>query len=192
MFTFENPDTRLPNGPDLWDQILAQMPTGAVIAGGAVRDCLLCVDPKDIDVFMGVAREPDIYVGTSSPVLELELEAADPRCGLYQIDNVYERQSEYEALNNIALVSSGTMLGYRVDAIEIIDFDPAKLIEDFDFGLTRCFYDGEIHVTEECVNDIENLTVTLLLTDRVERSRKRFERFNERMGGVWTLVEPTL
>jgi hypothetical protein len=31
--------------------------------------------------------------------------------------------------------------------------------------------------------------VTLLLNDRRERAQRRFDRFNERMGGGWTLVE---
>ena len=44
--------SRMANGPDLWRAILAKMPPGSIVAGGAVRDYLLGYEPKDIDVFM--------------------------------------------------------------------------------------------------------------------------------------------
>lgn len=41
--------TSTKNGPELWQEIIEKLP-GAVIAGGAVRDYLLGVEPKDIDL----------------------------------------------------------------------------------------------------------------------------------------------
>lgn len=38
------------NGPALWLKILSRFPSGAIVAGGAVRDYLLGAEPKDIDV----------------------------------------------------------------------------------------------------------------------------------------------
>ena len=160
------------NGPNLWSAILAQMPPGSVIAGGAIRDWYLGVEPKDIDVFTG---------GTAD---------GNPRSGLFRIDNYYERQEEYQAMGNIQLVSSGQLLGYRVDLVEMTDFtDGATLVKGFDFAINQMFYGGKFILrTVAAINDLANHTVTLLRDDRLERSLRRFERFNERMGGTWELV----
>src|SRR3546814_17583635 len=67
--------------------------------------------------------------------------------------------------------------------------DTRDMVERFDFGVARCWYDGEIHDTPEAATDRANKTVTLFLDDRLERSRARFARFNERLGGDWRLID---
>jgi hypothetical protein len=175
------------NGPELWSAILARMPSGSIIAGGAVRDYLNGVEPKDIDVFIDIEADArrletdDAYA----------LKAGDARFGLHRIDNEYERFEEYAAVSNIACVSSGMMFGHRVDAVVMEKFKGgADLVAGFDFGLNRVWFDGEIHDTPEAYHDRENNCATLLLNDRVERSLKRFARLNERWGGGWRLVIP--
>lgn len=188
----EKPDSdkALKNGPELWDAILKEMNPGAVIAGGAVRDYLLDVEPKDIDVFMGNPVVPPV---SSDPNDLSFLEYRDPRNQLFRIDDRYERMEEYAAVSNITVVSSGTMFGYKVDAIEIEDFDPATLLDGFDFSINRSMYfDQAIIDTEEARNDRERGTVTLKLGDRMERSEKRFSRFNERMGGRYRFIRGDL
>lgn len=173
------------NGPELWDMILAQMPPGSVIAGGAVRDYLLGVEPKDIDVFMG-----DVALNEAPTQDFYFIEAFDARVGLMRIDDIYERQEEYAALTDIRCVSTGSLFEHRVDLVDLDNFQGgAALVEGFDFGLTRCWYDGQLHDTDWARTDRENKTVTLLLNERRERALTRFARFNERMGGDWTLVE---
>jgi hypothetical protein len=170
------------NGPELWDAILARMPAGSVIAGGAVRDYLLGFAPKDIDVFTGfpVDGNPSDY---------LDFTPSDPRYGLFRIENEHERFEEYAAVSNILCVSSGTLLGVKVDAVLIENFESGeKLIEDFDFGITRCWYDGEIHDTTQAQHDRANRCITLLSDEREARSLVRFERLNKRWGGDWTLI----
>jgi hypothetical protein len=179
------------NGPDLWRAILAVMPVGSVIAGGAVRDYLNDVEPKDIDVFSdieaAVASPTEVEAGS----VLADIGAYDPRHGLYRIDNEYERFEEYKAVSNIAVVSSGMLLGHRVDHVIIEGFTTGEeLVAGFDFGLNRVWFDGEIHDTREAYYDRENNCATLLLNDRVERSIKRFERLNDRWGGGWRLVLP--
>lgn len=170
------------NGPNLWSAILAQMPPGSVIAGGAIRDWYLDVEPKDIDVFTGG------YLPHDDPDEGFIL-YREPRLGLYRIDNYYERQEEYQAMGNIQLVSSGQMLGYRVDLVEMTDFtNGPALVEGFDFAINQQWFDGDlVYRTVASINDLANHTVTLLRDDRIERSLRRFERFNTRMGGGWTL-----
>jgi hypothetical protein len=182
------PEALIPsaNGPDLWRAILAVMPVGSVIAGGAVRDYLLGVEPKDIDVFSDIAAERAMPSEADHNIVY-----SDPRFGLYRIENEYERFEEYAAVSNIACVSSGQLLGHRVDHVIIEGFTSGpELVAGFDFGLNRCWFDGEIHDTDEARHDRETRTATLLLTDRVERSATRFQRLNERWGGGWRYVVP--
>lgn len=169
------------NGPELWDAILSRMPKGAVVAGGAVRDYLLGVPPKDIDVFWHATAVPQ----TDIP-FDLDCIQPDPRSGLWRIDSIFERKEEYEALNDILLVSRGQLFGFTVDLIELsVPFDVAS----FDFGINHVWYDGTLHDTEAAFNDRFTLYVTLHHADRLERSRKRFARFNERHGGKYVLKE---
>lgn len=188
---------RLPNGPELWRLILAEMPRGAVIAGGAVRDYLLGFEPKDIDVFMAI---PPV---SSEPIpFELDADADwdaiaahDPRHGLMRIDNTHQRFEEYTAVSNIVCVSSGKLLGWPVDAIDLDDFEGGeKLIDQFDFAITRCWFGGGevIHDTPEAKRDRDNRTITLLSDAREARSLARYERLKERWGDEWALVREIL
>jgi len=144
------------------------MPAGAIVAGGAVRDYLLGVNPKDIDVFVNVDRftNPEGFETLGS-----------------------DKDAEYDAMSEIALVTRGVIAGYQVDLVGVMFADAHDMIKCFDFGVTRCWYDGEIHDTPEAAADRANKTVTLFLDDRLERSRARFARFNERMGGDWRLID---
>ncbi len=183
---------RMANGPDLWQAILAQMPEGAIVAGGAVRDFLLGYEPKDIDVFMGLP--PVAEYAPDEPLGDMldAISAHDPRHGLMRIENTHERYEEYAAVSNIVCVSSGALFGYRVDAIDIGDFDGGeKLIEQFDFGITRCWFDGKLHDTPEAKIDRDTRTMTLLLSERRQRSIARFDRLRERWGADWKLRDAT-
>jgi hypothetical protein len=179
--------SRLVNGPELWCAILATMPSGSIVAGGAVRDYLLGKEPKDIDVFMGA---PPVSEGPVEPLDALAAwEPYDPRHGLFRIENTHERYEEYAAVSCILCVSSGTLFGHKVDAVEIEHFQGGpELIKEFDFAITRCWFDGEIRDTPEAKRDRETKTITLLSDARQERSLARFERLNERWGGDWQLV----
>lgn len=157
------------NGPELWSKILEKLPTGAIIAGGAVRDYLLGIEPKDIDIFIHDQDFPDIE-------------------GFNTLGD--DRRKEYDAMTDISVVTHGVVAGYPADLVGIHNWNPAEFVNLFDFGLAQCWFDGEIHETFEAINDRANHTVTLLLTDRLERAKTRFERFNERMGGGWTLLVP--
>jgi hypothetical protein len=184
--------SRLDNGPGLWAAILAKMPPGAIIAGGAVRDWFLGVEPKDIDIFMGThAALPPTADTLDNDGWDTIAAAPDPRCGFSRIDVDFERNAEYEAMTGIALVSRGMCCGWPCDAV-VIDgpCEPGALIAGFDFGITRCYFDGELHDTIWARCDREAVTVTLLLDDRPERAAIRFDRFNERHGGRYQLVRP--
>lgn len=173
-----SPDfTKIPvslyNGPALWQMILDKAPEGAIIAGGAIRDYFLGYQPKDIDIF-------------------LPSDAWQMPVGFHSITDSDERAEEYEAVPNIDIVAKGEIAGYLVDYIGINPNDISRgrqLVQGFDFGISRCWFDGSLHDTPEAYMDRVNFTVTLLLGDRYERSLARFDRFNVRMGGRYTLKE---
>lgn len=166
---------RLPNGPELWAEILKCCPPGAFIAGGAVRDYLLGVEPKDIDVFAST----DTLVPNAPWQTEV----------FRRIDIPEDRRAEYEAMTEVDVVQRGRIAGWTVDLVYgwyEKEFSAPKVVETFDFGLARCWWDGELHDTPEAAADRNNRTVTLLIKDRPFRAQQRFDRFNARMGGDWT------
>jgi hypothetical protein len=137
-----------------------------------VRDYLLGVEPKDIDIF--------VCSSDFNPPANFQ--------PLYDA----EKREEYEALDNIDIVMRAEIAGFQVDLVGVAPFSCGfELVETFDFGISRCFYAGKglAMATPEFCWDRDHQTVTLLLNDRRERAQRRFDRFNERMGGGWTLVE---
>lgn len=168
-------DINMPNGPDLWDAILDRLNCpGAVVAGGAVRDYFLGVPPKDIDIFVcaGVLNPPNCFASLGDD----------------------ERAEEYEGLPNIQAIMRGEIAGLQIDLVGVDPFASGfELVETFDFGISRCFYCGMgVAIgTPEFHWDRAHQEVSLLIGDRRERAQRRFDRFNERMGGGWTLVDRT-
>lgn len=160
----------LPNGPELWTAILARMPAGAIVAGGAVRDFMLGVEPKDVDVFCPTEALGGFDFTGFEPLGE-------------------DRREEYEALSFIDIVQRTRMHGVQVDLVGVYmpGWTPRALVKTFDFGITRSWFDGEaLHDTAEAGYDRSCNIVTLLIPGREERAAARFARFNERHGGRFT------
>lgn len=166
------------NGLELWTELLTQLPNG-IVAGGAVRDWFLGVPPKDIDIFFGQGDFP--YTGMQFDQIE----------GDKWVPNS-ERAQEYAAMTDIEIVLRAEINGLQIDLVGLnkpIDC-PSELLAMFDFGITRCaFVPDWLIDSVEAETDRTNKTVTQLLHDRPERAEARFRRFNERMGGGWTLVK---
>ena len=161
------PAASIANGPELWSAVLAKMPSGSIVAGGAVRDHLLGVEPKDIDVFCPTEALGSFDFTGFEPLGE-------------------DRREEYEALPLIDIVQRTHLNGVQVDlvGVHMPKWSPLALVETFDFGITRSWFDTEgLHDTAEAGYDRASKTVTRLIHDRPERALTRFERFNERMGG---------
>jgi len=164
----------LKNGPELWKVILTKFPPEAIIAGGAVRDYLLGVEPKDIDVF----------VPSSDFIDNIEWKEE----GFMYLGDA--RQKEYEALPMINIVMHGRLNDIPVDyiGVSLPVWGGKELVSTFDFGITRCWFkDGDIYDTDEAEADRIDKTVTVYLTDRMDRARERFSRFNEKMGNTFSL-----
>ncbi len=166
------------NCPSFWTVLLQDLPPGAIVAGGAVRDYLLGVPPKDIDIFVETSEwdKPDDF---------------------FSLDGRAEKDQEYGMMSNIDVVARGTRFGYQVDLIGITlpnarHVTGKNLVPTFDFGITRCWFDGlGLHETNESRIDRCRQTVTLFHDDRMDRALARFDRFNARMGGTYKLQPAT-
>lgn len=163
------------NGPELWDKILSHFPEGSIIAGGAIRDYLLGLEPKDFDVF-------GPYATYNAQVEGME--------HLTQTSNE-EHEEEYLAMREIAIVMKGEIEGVKVDYIGMHIEDPVVIVEAFDTGINQLFYgNGILYKKKAHVDDVANKTVTVTRADRLERTKERFERFNKKAGGEYTLIIP--
>jgi len=168
-----DPIKELENGLGLWAAVLEKIPNG-VIAGGAIRDFIMGVQPKDIDVFI-----PSKLFKASN------FEQWEP----------HPNAVEYEAGDHVDAVLQRKLFGWVVDLIlvnlpETEESFGARVIKSFDFGITRSWFDGELHDTLEACHDREKGRVTLMLEDRLDRAWKRFDRFNAAHGNSWTFVAP--
>lgn len=185
------------NGPELWDAILRGLnDASAVIAGGCVRDYLLGREPKDIDVFVNVACKDQLRVlgralpATFSVSLMRELteyEVAPDWVG--EVSGVLDGSFCPEGSHDIFDDYTQVQIIGRPSA----DFGGAQLVSRFDFGITRSWYDGELHDTPEAAQDRANRTVTLMrwdTDDHVRSSLKRFERWRDRYSEPFRLVLP--
>jgi hypothetical protein len=155
----------------------------AVIAGGAVRDDLLGVEPKDYDFFIPFKEYPNV-------VREFNGGKRHPKSKDYttshsDISDVY--QFEYEGIK-VELMRS------RFDPSE--DFGQ-KVIQSFDFGICMAYYEGSslIRDTDKFQEDVKNGTMTLYKLQRISdlpRSIDRFNRLNGRLGGRYKFTSPRL
>ena len=158
------------NGPELWTKILAQMPPGSIIAGGAVRDFLLGAEPKDIDVFCS-------DLNFSIPEGFAVLEGA-------------EQDEEYAAMGEIDVVARGIVEGFTVDLVfmTLSPFNAQTLVESFDVTTSQRWFDGECHAYAAAAGDLAEGLVTVLRYERLPRTIERFDRFNARHDGRFQLI----
>src|SRR3546814_11389249 len=66
------------------------------------------------------------------------------------------KAAEYDAMNEIAVVTRGVIAGYQVDLIGVTFADTRDMVERFDLGVARRWYDGEIHEPPEAAPDRAN------------------------------------
>lgn len=135
----------------------------AIIAGGALRDLYCGKEVKDIDFF---ALPP-------SDVLPLEWSGSDMDYeGMKYVVAVLTRRKD-DVMQNLILY----------DAAESVN----ELLSSFDFGICQIGFDGfNTLVTSAFLWDFKHGVFTMRHTDRIDRSKLRYERINQRYG--WPLI----
>ena len=177
------------NGPALWETIINPIAAAygcpAIIAGGAVRDHLLGVDAKDIDVFVDVASIHD---------LEAEIAAlAEAGFDLEPMDHT-EYEDAPDWVDAVRGVLDGNFRGYPLQIIARPSacFTGSRLVEKFDLAITQCWFDGEVHDTAAAAKDRAERTATVTRWNspaHVAVTYARFERFNQRQQSPFRLVD---
>ena len=165
--------TTMTNGPELWNKILAQMPPGSIIAGGAIRDFMIDTQPKDIDVFCAQSSFRQLPEG------------------FYSIDGSDNRAEEYQAMSEIDVVVRGEIEGLQVDLVvmNLEPFNGETLTDVFDVSTSQFWYvDNAARSRSGAMTDLMNDRVTVLRHQRLPRTIERFERFNARHDGRFQLI----
>lgn len=111
------------NGPRLWTNILNQIPGDSVIAGGCVRDWMLGVPEKDIDVFYNnVPGEGDFVLQNGWRLAEEQVQ-----------------QQHYDrGLNGIRGIVDAVYQDHRVQLIRLNDdVNLGQYITNFDISICK-------------------------------------------------------
>lgn len=153
----------------------------AKIAGGAIRDKILGVNHKDVDVFIEHHDTPDENMKVIHCTEMLSAK--------------YMPQTEVTRIWDVTPVDSEVDLP---SGVQIIMLQKGLTLEErivqYDFGFCQCFYDGEaVYVTEAFLEDVKNNTATLThCEDDVQyaRSMRRFARFADKFKGLTLKYTP--
>ena len=174
------------NGPRFWAQLLRGIENQAIIAGGAVRDWFMGLEPKDIDIFIHENNPDD-----PSTWHQFEWER-DPE--------VILRDNDYPGIRErIIAVEDYIVQGMKINVIRInTDLSIEEYIDLwFDINICKAFYRADADVTRlghiECLfdflTDLENRTITI--SRHGINSPARADRIRQRFGAAeWTVVDP--
>ena len=187
-------DLAFKNGPTLWKQLIAitenVLKAPAIVAGGAVRDYKLGLEPKDIDIFVPVKIELDLeFAIPEFKKHDLELSVFMPDTEIkdgYFLDQEEVDDGLFQA--EVKGVLDGTFgpLKVQIIARPCDPFTGETVVSKFDLSICQAWYDGDVHYSNACTESFQTKEVKLLRRDtraRMKRSRERFDRFNKRAGG---------
>ncbi len=152
----------------------------AVCAGGAIRDHLHGLEPKDIDIFIedheGLAQKlTDHFKGWQGKLV------------------VPTHVAQYMAFENVHCVFEFVVPNFPPVQLIVMTkkIEPQAIIERHDFGICQVAHDGHrFYRTDAFVNDYTGHTFTLIrCRDEKDwnRSMKRWERLSKKYTG-WRLV----
>lgn len=164
------------NGPKFWSEIRSAIITAGnwrgqpMIAGGCVRDWLIGLEPKDIDVFVSAENfvQPTGDHWEQDPVNPMPPEIRDG----------------YEGLNNITAVSNLLYKGQAVQIIELAQgMNPHEYVYSFDMELLRGSYDERgLVVPADAIKDIEQKQI--FISRWSENTQQRAQRFLDKVSRV--------
>lgn len=183
------------NGTNLWALLLGMinMP-GAIVAGGCIRDYVLDVAPKDIDIFVpcsSLQQWLDYKYGLVSRTNYNGQTAFFTDIGEGQEYDKTDFDRDKNPLYGV-LESDGTIYGHKINIIARTKHaDNNELVSNFDFGILKGWFDGkQFKLTDDFMRDLNNRRATLMHNKHIEQSLLRFMRFNTRNPGLLSLNLP--
>ena len=152
--------------PEAWKLPSLAFPRG-IIAGGAVRDFLLGVPPRDLDLF--VPDSPEVgeaiaQLGAAPVLKDGKYKANYNRAWAY----IFEQPGGLPPLNIVLMRG---------------ELDPKTLIDDFDFGICQAAWSAQqgFRITDAFFADAAAKTFTYRgKPNHLERSLRRYEKFVQR------------
>lgn len=180
------------SGPAVWgallNQIRAAAPARYVVAGGAIRDYWLGLEPKDIDVFVDTPTRLDLAA------LALDINAVSG----FDVSMIDIEEYQTDDPHLVGCLEGTWTFNDEVWPINVVArpallAGPLSLVNTFDFGILQAWWDltsREIQTTAACDFDRDELFATLMHDRHPSQSMERFMRFQERNGEVLTFRDP--
>lgn len=183
------------NNPDFWNQILQRMPLGSVVGGGCVRDYILGVPHKDIDVFVPFIPE-NVYERAQE-----QWDQANPNIPYWNVPQA-ERPHEvrYDTVGwrfEATLFENYQDVGGRIDSvyqyrwqdetIQLITLTEGTSVQDhfdsFDLGICQAAWCGGLQLSPAFVADWKDQKITRINPN--DLTNERIQRFLEKFGEDW-------
>lgn len=172
--------------PQGWRTILADIQRVApvsIIAGGALRDLIHEVEPKDIDIFVSAGEDT-----IENRLLEIEW-ALNTHGYERHRAHVMGYISGGEVTKSVEFRGPEGMIPVNVIVTPAPRLD-LDWIERFDFTVCQIAFDGErVFSTHACDADHRAKVFRFTREDDMERSQMRVERIMQRYPD-WTIVYP--
>lgn len=163
----------------------------AYIAGGYIRDLMLNMRPKDVDVFIEHnERVDEIFVSSQIHTKEI---VGCRYMAQAEVTRVWDCVAAPEPHENTLSSLKSLIQRFRTEhelgtPVQIIMLAPGIKLADriarYDFGFCQAMFDGEnVYCTNHFLNDIVSNTATLTWCEdheQFQRSMRRFDRFQER------------
>lgn len=156
-----------PLGKDIFDKLKAADIGNTIIAGGFIRDYILGGRFKDVDVFISGGKDEHINAFFEWFHNQKEFTNLKDMTAYGHYESVSKYVFDMKYLGTIP-----------VQVILCDSFDSIKLVDEFDFNINKCFYDGELVILDTCQRDLENYTATLSNVKSMESFTRHMERFS--------------
>jgi Poly A polymerase head domain len=150
-----------------------------ILAGGAVRDSILGMEPKDYDFCI-----PRVTHMSASNLVYQIMENLTKAFPEMLILNPEEKGREYAQSVGVKRVYGVEILGRKIDLIFTHFFNTEdfaqKVLDTFDYGLCKVYFDGNIvnDSDEHFQSDLSNNEMTLLKLESLSHLPKAIDRFN--------------
>lgn len=155
----------------------------AIIGGGAIRDLYFEIMPRDIDIFLWDPNYSDENIDEETKKI-VHPTTTHPKVGTNVIWNIMKLRSTYsfhhvdDDVRRIYSNYGDSRVTVIWDVMKnLLPFQlvflkdrPVDYVEDhFDFGLCKCYCDGEkFRFTPDFNRDVKNKTITLVAKDLTE------------------------
>lgn len=167
---------------------------GAAIAGGFIRDSIVGVQFKDIDIFIPYTEDKVIEA------LMVKIDADEMQSASYmsqqEVTRIWSKYLTSEDTDEYDIPDDELLLSKQHE-VQIIMLAKGMTLVDriplYDFGFCQCWFDGKtLSYTDAFVDDLTRKEYTLVHCEdkkQFDRSMRRAEKFKKRFSD-WKLVIP--